>query len=404
MAQSKKLLQLKSLKKIEEYNKISGVSVSESRGKWRVIIGKKITGKDVIDKSYANVEEAATYAESWVKVRAEKSESAKKLSDAETEDAYTSFKLLMKHKVKFSMLEIVRKYVDSLPSTKALTINELVESFLINRDKTKRAGARHYKQLEYSFKVLTNVFHERLAHELTIYEIEDFLDSVYEHHAPKTYNNHLTNINSLLNFGVKKNYLKKNVASGIDTKQTTDLEVGILTPTQVQSLLDIAKKDHPRVLIPLALQVFAGLRRSEVMRLTWEDLEGDDVSVSATKAKTNTRRTIPILPPLKALLENYKSMPSDQLIYGSTVRMLHEWRVKCSTKAGIEWKHNCLRHSFVTYRLIDQKDANLVALEAGHTPAILHRHYKALISNEAKVAKKFWGLYGTKKIQSIKAS
>ena len=51
----------------------------------------------------------------------------------------------------------------------------------------------------------------------------------------------------------------------------------------------------------------------------------------------------------------------------------------------MEWKHNALRHSYITYRAAETNDVPRVALEAGNSPAMIHKHYRALAtSTEAK--------------------
>ena len=45
------------------------------------------------------------------------------------------------------------------------------------------------------------------------------------------------------------------------------------------------------------------------------------------------------------------------------------------------WKHNALRHSFVSYRLADVKDAARVALEAGNSPLMVFRNYRQLVTD-----------------------
>lgn len=44
------------------------------------------------------------------------------------------------------------------------------------------------------------------------------------------------------------------------------------------------------------------------------------------------------------------------------------------------WKHNALRHSFVSYRLADVKDAARDALEAGNSPQMVFRNYRKLVT------------------------
>ena len=50
---------------------------------------------------------------------------------------------------------------------------------------------------------------------------------------------------------------------------------------------------------------------------------------------------------------------------------------------GLSWPQNVLRHSFISYRLATIQDANQVALDAGNSPAIIFKHYRELVTEEA---------------------
>jgi len=388
-------------KRLQELVEISGISVAERRGGYRVVIGKKITGKDRIEKICVTEDEAITYIESWVYVRKKKSESAMRLSDHDIEDADAAISLLRSKSVTLTLLEVCRKYVDNMPASKPLKIEKLVEIFLAAQEKSGRVGDRHYKQLQYTYDSLLDVFTGRLVHEIFTDEFEDYLDEFYGLKAPKTYNNHRANLNSLLAFSVKKKAVKSNPITTIEKKKVGGKSVEILTPDEVFDVLSVARSDYPKVCIALALQAFAGVRGSEVLRLKWGDIVGDYVVISANVAKTDSRRTIPILPPLKAILVDYLGMPKDKPIFSSSIRMFDEWRRQSASKAGVTWKRNCLRHSFVSYRLINTRDESLTALEAGHSSDILRKHYKALVADEDVEAKRYWNLF-TENVISIK--
>ena len=58
-------------------------------------------------------------------------------------------------------------------------------------------------------------------------------------------------------------------------------------------------------------------------------------------------------------------------------------KVTCLSRSlGIEWPHNVLRHSFISYRIAKVKNANEVALEAGNSPDIIFRHYRELATED----------------------
>jgi hypothetical protein len=47
---------------------------------------------------------------------------------------------------------------------------------------------------------------------------------------------------------------------------------------------------------------------------------------------------------------------------------------------SVPWKTNALRHSYGSYRLAETGDAVRVAFEMGNSPAVVHSHYKALVT------------------------
>ena len=50
------------------------------------------------------------------------------------------------------------------------------------------------------------------------------------------------------------------------------------------------------------------------------------------------------------------------------------------TEKVLEWKHNALRHSFISYRVADTSDVPKVALESGNSPAMIFAHYRELVT------------------------
>jgi hypothetical protein len=63
-----------------------------------------------------------------------------------------------------------------------------------------------------------------------------------------------------------------------------------------------------------------------------------------------------------------------------------ESRAQTVKAAGMVWKDNALRHSFISYRLADTQNAAQVALEAGNSPQIVFKHYRELVKPEAAKA------------------
>ena len=54
--------------------------------------------------------------------------------------------------------------------------------------------------------------------------------------------------------------------------------------------------------------------------------------------------------------------------------------------APFSWKHNALRHSFISYRVSQSKNVAQVALEAGNSPGMIFKHYHELVQPDAAKA------------------
>ena len=51
-----------------------------------------------------------------------------------------------------------------------------------------------------------------------------------------------------------------------------------------------------------------------------------------------------------------------------------------------EWRHNALRHSFISYRVADIQNVAQVALEAGNSPQMVFKKYRQLVTPAAAKA------------------
>jgi len=136
----------------------------------------------------------------------------------------------------------------------------------------------------------------------------------------------------------------------------------------------------PVAFVPfIAIGAFAGLRTAETERLEWQDvdLSGEFIEVKAAKAKTRSRRLVPITTNLVQWVRPY-ARPKGNVFEGNVSNA----RVETAKAAGIRWKHNGLRHSFCSYRLAQIQNAAQVALEAGNSPTMVFRHYRELVKPE----------------------
>jgi integrase len=219
---------------------------------------------------------------------------------------------------------------------------------------------------------------------ITTADVQHFLDGLKL--APQTVANFRCVLHTLFSFAEARGYVFKGGNPVSDTEEIDTNGGGaieIFTPSEMGALLKAAPMDFLPV---LALGAFAGLRSAEIARLEWSavDLAGGFIEVAADKAKTKQRRLVPVLPCLAQWLAPYAGQKGK--VWKGTVAGLEDARGETVKGAGIPWKHNALRHSFVSYRLAEIQNAAQVALEAGNSPTLVFRHYRELVKPEAAKA------------------
>jgi len=191
--------------------------------------------------------------------------------------------------------------------------------------------------------------------------------------GPRSRNNVRQAVVTLFNFARRRGYLPKGEtteAADVETVRDHDGEIAILTPAELTKLLGKSKPDYQ---LYFALAAFTGIRSAELLRLEWCEINFDKghIEVKARKAKTATRRLVPIQPNLAKWVAPYRGQTGKLFQSRRTV----DSAIKFAKRAGIPWTANVLRHSYATYRLSMVPDAGRVALEMGNSPANLFTNY-----------------------------
>lgn len=135
----------------------------------------------------------------------------------------------------------------------------------------------------------------------------------------------------------------------------------------------------------LAIAAFAGLRRREIERLTWDKIKLPDreIVMDNEVTKTGARRIVKIPENLAMWLAPYsdKLNTKNHIVEQNFVKRLNAFRIA----NGIKWINNGLRHSAATYYLALTRNAAITAEQMGHAVDVLKQHYNGLArEKEAK--------------------
>ena len=244
----------------------------------------------------------------------------------------------------------------------------------------KGVSAVYLSDLRYRLGVFREAFHCDV-NALTPDDLKAFFESRSAGLSARSHNNFLRTIKTFLRFAQNHGWLSKeaDLLARVEKRSEKATPVEIFTSAQLAALL---KKASVEIAPCLALGAFAGLRAEEILRLDWADVEKRPgfIEVAAHKAKTATRRIVPISENLARWLA-IASRRAERVWRHSKAWFFEAVR-NVASDANIKWKQNALRHSFISYRLAEIQDVNRVALEAGTSPQMIFRHYRELATPE----------------------
>jgi len=176
----------------------------------------------------------------------------------------------------------------------------------------------------------------------------------------------LISVKQIFSTAIQNNYIAKNPCDNIKiVKNSKDDKIKFLTKSQQEELMSAEMDSRAKLFCALCL--YAGLRREEALGIMWGDINPIDNEITVRRAITfmsnqpnpdtslktkAANRTIPILSPLKTILE---ATPKESLFLitdtrGKEVTLTSFRRMFDHAKRAVGFKFHphMLRHSFAT--------------------------------------------------------
>ncbi len=280
-----------------------------------------------------------------------------------------------------NLADAVSAFLRGLDETKlpVITVADLLTRFIAA--KTKEGLSRFY--LDDIERKLTR-FSDAFRCNIASIQPEEITQWLAKQGGGRNANNLRASISTLFGFARDHGFLsrdKKHSAELVKKVKEKVSRIGIYTPDELHSILFRA---DARFIPALAVAALTGLRSAEIFRLEWQDikLDREHIVVEADKAKTASRRLVPILPALAEWLTPHK--PKEGHVapeYHNLDNLTRNFTAACEA-AGVKPQRNGFRHSFASYRLAAVKSADQVALELGNSPRKLFANYRELVTEE----------------------
>jgi integrase len=260
------------------------------------------------------------------------------------------------------------------------TMQEIADE-LVALKENRQASARYVGDLRARLNTIAKQF-PMSADMVTTQDLQTWFDKMDA--APRTVRNFRSAASTLFKYAEARGYIAKgtNPVNGTEQiKAKNGNPIQIYSPEEIEKLLQTESADIRAI---IALQAFAGIRSQEILRLHWEDIKRgrDHIELAADKAKTASRRIVPILPNLAAWLKGTEKKKG--LIFQPNNLTAFDRRMNAEAfeLAGVKRKENALRHSFISYRVADTQNVAQVALEAGNSPGMIFAHYREVVTKD----------------------
>jgi integrase len=196
-----------------------------------------------------------------------------------------------------AIIEAARSYVGRHAPIQRKSVAEVVRELIAVKE-SRQASLPYVQDLRSRLGRFAKAF-KMDAGNVTTPEVQAWLDGLKL--STQSYVNFRRVLHLLFEFAVARGYAFENPVSRVERVKVNGGEIEIFTPDEITRLMSAAS---PEFLPVLAVGAFAGLRTAEIERLAWADIDlaGRIIKVGASKAKTASRRIVPICDTLAAWL------------------------------------------------------------------------------------------------------
>jgi integrase len=167
--------------------------------------------------------------------------------------------------------------------------------------------------------------------------------------TPRTADMALQCLSRVLSFGVDLGKLQANACTGIARIYSSDRSAIIWTPDDLKKLKDVASNE---VYWAAALGALTGLRKSDLLRLTWNHVGPLAIEITTGKSKHRKTTLIPMYRELRQLLDQ---IPRRSAVTVLTTTEGHSWKTgfgasftKAKAKSGVDKHFHDLRGTAAT--------------------------------------------------------
>ena len=291
-------------------------------------------------------------------------------------------------------------------NSQIVTLKDLSEKFVDERSQANQVSKDNYSVI---LRLLKNEVGETLP--VSMITQEDVRKICFKKGlSPSSQSNYLRHLKVFFNWLLKNGYTKHDVTKSIKKPKTKhNISKKIIDENGLKEIFkkyrqDIMEKKKERIITkefqsrvwfrPVVMTAFyAGLRRKEILSLTWDNVSLEREQIIVTDTKSGKERSIPIRKKLLSILKawhRFHNKPTKGLVFPSKKAFYENSKMSgnniskvfkhyvTAAKLGDNINFHGLRHSCITELLRLGFDINEVAKIAGHSSLEVTKKYEHL--------------------------
>jgi integrase len=205
---------------------------------------------------------------------------------------------------------------------------------------------------------------------------------------PCTVNKEVSCLKWVFNRAIRHGKLEHNPANGVKKLPENNVRMRVLTQKEFDLLLEKCEKRLQHLRPVIAMGYYMGMRRSEILFLTWPevDLKKGFIRLSAERTKTNSQRVIPIHPKVKVILEKLpRGLHTDRVFlrHGKPFDEVKNSFQSACKNAGIrDFCFHDLRHCAINNLRLAGNDYFEIMSMSGHKTMSVFKRYNLVTEEE----------------------
>jgi integrase len=281
------------------------------------------------------------------------------------------------------------------------TLSVFKDRFLIEHMRAEQRKPSSINEFESVFR---NHLGPRLGtlrlDEITVSEIQKLKGVLAESHQPKTINNILSALSSMLRRAVEWEVIAS--APKVKSVKAPKPEVDFYDFNEYARLTDAARCLDPRIAVMVRLGGDAGLRRGEILALRWSDVDLKRQKLHVQRSKWFGRETAPkggrdrwvsMTERLRAALLELPRDSGEVVLCReggepATAGVLHNWMraAQRSAELPVTGNMHLLRHTFCSHLAMQNVPPKVIQSLAGHATLEMTMRYMHLVEGHDDAA------------------